>query len=177
MSRLCNVAALVALLSFAPSVVSDEPSKEAQRLAGAWRGTAGVWAGKPLTAEQARQCVLRLHPPRLPTDLSGGPRGLHLVVPDKLVGQKVVSPTGKTETRYLTEWKDYSYSPDPSANPPTLKALKLLGLKAHSIWGIYRVKGDTLTLCINFHHPYTLPKEFRSPNGSGVLLLTFQRGK
>lgn len=176
MNPMRNIAFLVALVTFTSSAASAETTDDAKRLAGTWEGTGGAWRGKALTAEQARQCILLLHPPRPTFGLSGGSRGMDLVVPDKLVGYEIWEGT-RYVTRYVTEWRDYAFTLNPSSKPPVLNAHKQIGIKGHGFAGIYRIEADSLTICINFNRLGALPKEFKSPSGSEVLLLTLKRSK
>jgi uncharacterized protein (TIGR03067 family) len=177
MCRTWHCAVVVALVLFTSSATADEATDEVKRLAGTWQGTGGAWRGQALTPEQARKCVLLVRSPRPSTDLSGGQRGLDLTVPDKVVGFDAGSTTDKKVTRYVTGWKEYGYTLDPSSNPPVLTAFKIIGIKGHGFAGIYRIKGDSLTICINFDRFGPLPKEFKSLKGSETLLLTFKRSK
>jgi uncharacterized protein (TIGR03067 family) len=177
MSRMWICAIPVILVACSSSAQADPSTDEARRLAGKWVGTSGVWSGKALTAAQAGQCVLNLYPPRSDVDLSGGPRGMDLVVPDKLVGYDVVTSDGKIEKHYITEWKNYACGLDPKVTPHALAMHKTIGSKGHFFAAIYRTEADTMTLCINVKDFGTAPKEFKSPNGSEVLLLTFKRSK
>jgi uncharacterized protein (TIGR03067 family) len=177
MKHIRSVVILVALFAFPSPAGSQEPPDEAKQLAGKWRAISGAWRGNSLTEDQARQCVLVFHPPRPVADLSGGPRGLDLSVPDKLVDYQIWTTADKLETRYVTEWQEYRYTLDPSASPCVLNAMKFFGAKGHGFAGIYRLEGDTLTVCFNFNRTDKLPKEFRSPKGSEVLVLTLKRTK
>ena len=78
---------------------------------------------------------------------------------------------------YATEWEGYGVSLDASTAPRTLAAFKLLGAKGHGFGGIYRIEGDELTVCLSFDRLGKPPNEFKSPAGSGVLLLKLKRSK
>lgn len=174
MSCLRNGALLFALLAGTPPAGADQPADEVNRLAGKWMATAGAYNGMSLSAGQAGQCVLTITPAE-PMRLEG-PR-LRLSVPDKLVGYKVWTSGDKQETRYTTSWEGYSLGLDASSTPPTITGWKLVGLKGTYFSGIYRTEGDTLTVCFNLNRYEKPPKEFASPRGSNVLLLTLRRSK
>lgn len=164
----------VALFGVIHPAVADAPTDEAKRLTGAWRGTAGVWAGKPLPPEVAQKCILTITAAQ-PERLVQSPQ-LQLSVPDKVVGYQIWSGD-QLETRYTTSWHGYNLGLDPAASPKILTAFKLFGLKGHGFAGVYRLEGDTLTVCLNFDQSGKPLKEFKSPAGSQVLLLTLKRGK
>ena len=171
----CRLHAIpIALLFFTTYALSDQPADD-KRLSGKWIATSGSWSGKNLTAEQARACVL--------TITLGDPRAvlrqpkLDLAVPDKLVGYQIWTTSTKLETRYITSWQDFGLTLDRSSTPASFSALKLVGIKAASFAGIYRFDGETLTVCINFNRLVPLPKEFKSPRGSEVMLLKLKRCK
>src|SRR5262245_42877652 len=144
MSRTSSATLLLILsIGVSPSA-ADEPPAEVKQLVGRWHATSGVWSGKALTADQTRRCVLTFNPLRAQHDLSGGPRGMDLVVPDKLVGFKLATTRDRDELRYVTQWKEYAWQVDASSTPSTLRAMKLNGLKAHGFGGVYRLEADTL---------------------------------
>jgi uncharacterized protein (TIGR03067 family) len=66
------------------------------------------------------------------------------------------------------EWR---YTTDPAKNP------------AHIDWsdgedtvpGIYKVEGDTLTICYSHNPANDRPTRFESPKGTRLILLTFKR--
>jgi uncharacterized protein (TIGR03067 family) len=177
MKRLPCSAILIILLAITRPALSDEPADDLKRLTGTWRATEGAWRGQELTAKQAQQCILVFHPSRSPLDLSGGPRGMDLRVPDRLVGYEIWTTNDKKETRFVTEWAGYGVSLDTSATPRTLAAFKLIGAKGHGFGGIYRIEEDELTVCLNFDRLGKPPKEFKSPAGLEILLLRLKRSK
>jgi uncharacterized protein (TIGR03067 family) len=174
MRCLRNGALLFALLAGTAPAGADQPADEVSRLAGKWVATSATYNGMPLSGGQAGQCVLTITPGE-PMRLAG-PQ-LRLSVPDKLVGYKVWSSDDKLETRYTTSWEGYSLGLDASSTPHIITGWKLAGLKGTHFGGIYRLEGETLTVCFNLDRYGKPPKEFASPRGSNVLLLTLRRGK
>ena len=119
-------------------------------------------------------------PAKDPPSLVGewvGESGVHGGKPDN-------PPPGTTITftrdgkLLLTEGKggrteEGTYKADPKKTPAELD-LNPPG-KAEAILAIYRIEGDTLTLC--FSHGGERPTEFASPAGSRVMLVTCKRAK
>lgn len=177
MNRVFRSIVLLLLTAFCPlAATADQPNEQYKKYVGTWNGTKGIWNGKALTDEQAKQCILTIYPLRELGDLSGGQRGMDLVVPDKVVGFKLASDRDKEKFVYVTEWKQYNWGVDLSAKPSTLLAMKFNGIKAHTFGGVCRLDGDKLTLCVSFGVA-TFPKQFSSSRDSEVLLLEFKRGK
>lgn len=173
---ICSVA-LVALFAGSRPAIADERGDEYARLVGNWRATAGAWAGKPLTGEQARGCTLIFHPARAARDLSGGPRGMDLRVPDKIVSFKVVGKGDAVETLYRTDWIGYNPGLNTTTTPRTITTFKQDGLKGVGFEGIYRIEDNELTVCFNFDRGGKRPRAFESPADSMVLLLTLKPAK
>lgn len=68
------------------------------------------------------------------------------------------------------------YKTDPKKSPAEIDIdLPDTGRKAPAMAGIYRLDGDTLTLCVS--RGGTRPTKFESPAGSDVTLMTFKRAK
>jgi uncharacterized protein (TIGR03067 family) len=137
-------------LAVAAPLPKDPPKKEPPSLVGEWvleSRTTGGVVGPPFT-------------------LSGG---LRYTFPAD--GECVVSPgPGVPPGRY-------SFAADPKADPPAL-ALRRPGPRAEmAVDGIYKVEGDTMTLCWDHAPGGARPKAFESPAGTQVRLYVFKRVK
>jgi RNA polymerase sigma factor (sigma-70 family) len=89
----------------------------------------------------------------------GGPQLEWIITPDKIT--------------YLTRGKkdeEISYTPDPSAKP---RAIDLTGPAKKRGLGIYQLTGDELTICFTTRGPR--PKDFKAGEGTGRVLLVFER--
>jgi uncharacterized protein (TIGR03067 family) len=73
---------------------------------------------------------------------------------------------------------EYSFRLDPAAKPPAIDMTILAGeSKDKTLVGIYRLEGDTLTVCVSEPGKRDRPKEFRTTEKESHLLLVFQRLK
>src|SRR5688572_32146612 len=59
-----------------------------------------------------------------------------------------------------------TYKVDPKKDPAEIDILPLEGKDAPAALGIYKIDGDTLTLCIGGAAPSERPTKFASPEGS-----------
>ena len=67
------------------------------------------------------------------------------------------------------------YKVDPKKSPAEIDITPGAGQAATPMPGIYKVDGDTLTICVG--RGGTRPSKFESPAGSDVMLLTLKRVK
>ena len=70
-----------------------------------------------------------------------------------------------------------AYKVNPKADPPEIDLTPAAGVKRPPSLGIYKLAGDTLTICFDQEPGAARPKSFESPAGSAVLVLTLKRVK
>jgi len=74
------------------------------------------------------------------------------------------------------EREEGKYKVDPKKDPAEIEFEGRRGKKDSPILGIYKLDGDSLTLCINGGEN-ARPTKFESPEGSQNILMTFKRAK
>jgi len=87
------------------------------------------------------------------------------------------APDGKVRiTEGAKQPAPTDYTVDPKKSPAEIDIVLVdPGRAAREMAGIYKVDGDTLTLCLN--RGGSRPAKFESPAGSDVMLLTLKRAK
>jgi len=71
--------------------------------------------------------------------------------------------------------EDGTYTSDPKKSPAEIDIMSPGAGKGVAMLGIYKIEGDTLTMCITMGGDR--PKAFESPAGSEAILITCKRAK
>jgi uncharacterized protein (TIGR03067 family) len=132
-------------VAVAAPAAKDAPKKEPPSLVGEWAAESGVQGGKP----------------------DNPPPGTTITF---TADGKAIMKEGKRE-----RGEDATYKSDPKKNPSEIDLMPPSADKGPNILGIYKIEGDTLTMCISMEGER--PKEFASPAGSRVMLITCKRVK
>jgi uncharacterized protein (TIGR03067 family) len=124
----------------------DPPKKDTDRLLGAWAGEKAEAAGMPL-----------------PVPVGG--MTMEFQPDGKLVIKEGAKPPEAA-----------GYTADPKKDPHEIDLTPpAAGGKVMTMLGIYKVEGDTLTLCLTVGAGR--PTKFESAAGQATMLLTFKRAK
>jgi uncharacterized protein (TIGR03067 family) len=123
----------------------DLPKKDPPSLIGEWVGETGIRGGTP-------------HNP---------PPGTTITFTKD--GKMIMKEGGHDKTMEGT------YTADPKKDTPEISISLAPAAKDATLVGIYRIEGDTLTLC--FSMGGDRPKAFESPAGTQVMLITCKRAK
>jgi uncharacterized protein (TIGR03067 family) len=135
-------------LSVGAPAVKDPPKKEAT-IIGQWVGEKAVAGGMNLPVPDGG-IIFTFAPDGLLTVTQGG--------------------RGKPDAG--------SYTVDPKKNPAEIDLVPAADKKEAVLQGIYKLDGDTLTLCFRRGAPGAeRPKAFESPAGSDVIVMTLKRKK
>jgi uncharacterized protein (TIGR03067 family) len=122
--------------------------KDKAALQGTWKVTASVSKGEKSSADDIKN--------------------LFLIFKGDAI---LVREGGKTEEKF-------SYSLDPLKTTKELDlTLKVGPQKGRVDRAIYKIEGDKLTICIQTNKDAPRPREFRSPVGSELWLVTLERTK
>jgi uncharacterized protein (TIGR03067 family) len=132
-------------LAFAAPAGKDAPKKDPPSLVGEWLAESGVKGGKP----------------------DNPPPGTTMTFTAD--GKVFIKDNKKDSMEFAT------YKADPKKNPAEIELVPPPAVKDVSMLGIYKIDGDTLTICIDMGGDR--PKEFASPAGSKHMLITCKRAK
>jgi uncharacterized protein (TIGR03067 family) len=123
----------------------DPPAKDPPTLIGEWVGESGTRGGKP----------------------QNPPPGTTLAF--------LADGTVRFREGGASKLEGGSYKADPKKSPAEIDITPPEAAKGEILLGIYKIEGDTLTLC--FALGGERPKEFAAPAGSEVMLVTCKRAK
>jgi uncharacterized protein (TIGR03067 family) len=133
-------------LSVAAPGPKDPPKKDTNPLLGEWTGEKAETGGMPL-----------------PVPVGG------MTMEFKPDGKVVMTDAGKPP-------EEAGYTADPKKDPHEIDLTQpMAGGKVMKMLGIYKVDGDTLTLCLGVVGER--PTKFESAAGQATLLMTFKRAK
>jgi uncharacterized protein (TIGR03067 family) len=123
----------------------DAPAKDPPTIVGEWVGESGMRGGKP----------------------DNPPAGTTITFTAD--GKVLMKEGGAAKPEEAT------YKADPKKSPAELDIVPAGTEKAPTMLAIYKIEGDTLTICLTLGGER--PKEFASPPGSEAMLVTCKRAK
>jgi uncharacterized protein (TIGR03067 family) len=127
---------------------ADAIKKDKAALQGTWKVTASISKGDKATAEEIKD--------------------LHLIFRGDAI---LVREDGKAQENFF-------FNLDPLKKIKEVDLILKVGPQKGRIdRGIYEIDGDTLRICIQSNKDSSRPRDFRSPAGSDLWLVTLQRSK
>ncbi|VTS02028.1 Uncharacterized protein OS=Pedosphaera parvula (strain Ellin514) GN=Cflav_PD2062 PE=4 SV=1 [Gemmata massiliana] len=138
---------------------------EAEKIEGIWTATAGTRDGQALTKDELAKLSLALVGPKA-KQFIGNTTSLAAYLPEGSVNAANVN-----------------WSVTPGTSPREIDFARNYGARTSYYPGIYELKADELTLCVDFTPSPNgppmrkRPTKFEAPKGSPYTLLTFKRTK
>lgn len=173
MSLRIKLSAALAVWLVAGASPADEKDKakakeeaataEAEKIEGTWTATSGTRDGKALTKDELAKLSLTLTGPKA-KQFFGNTTSLAGYLPEDAQNASVVS-----------------WIVNPDATPREITFGRQYGFRVSYYPGIYELKGDTLTLCVDFMPSpdgppdRKRPTKFEAAKGSPYTLITFKR--
>ena len=140
-----NPVLLALAVSLSAPAAKDAPKKDPPSIVGEWVGEKAEASGMPLPVP------------------AGG------VTMEFLADGKVIIREGTKAP------EDASYTADPKKSPAEIDLTPSAKAKEITFAGIYKIEGETLTLCLGIGGKR--PDKFESPAGSDCMLMTLKRAK
>lgn len=153
MFKLLSLSCALVLFSTSSVWADDAKKTDKEKLQGTWQVTKGMSDGKELPKEMNAKVKI-------------------VISTDKLT---IYPPDGDG-----TESFDNVYQIDESKTPKTIKIKKSKNadqIEREYSLGIYKLNGDTLTICMASRPGKERPTKFEAAENSGYILLTLKRVK
>jgi uncharacterized protein (TIGR03067 family) len=136
-------------LTLGAPATKDAPKKETPSIVGEWVGVKAVTGGKEKPVPEG---------------------GIDFTFTDD--GKLVIREGTRNDA---ASNKTGSYKIDAKKNPAEIDIMPPPDKKEPTIHGIYKIDGDTLTICIG--HETDRPTKFESPEGAKTMLMILKRAK